>query len=560
MSHYLRYTIEKQSRSHSKWTFFFECFDRFDLSPFSKDDIDLYRPLVVLCLKEELEGSLKRFEHYQSVWFLCLCESFESSDPQLDRVFWFLKKDLSEFEFICRQLIDTCSSLWKIEIRERLKKDLKKINEDSHKALDVFFGEHKFNFKTSTSPDESRQRFDQLEKLFLKLRSMNEFQNLEDALVKVKFDPFVIKLSNCDAHDIIWESIESTLFLPLEGTSGYDVLIFITPGKIDLWDSLKASLIYQSLSRFEYILARRSDEHDDNSLWEQAVNVIEQPFALLSLAGDILVHNPAFAKLKISPKACSMFEDGHKIEENHKLYRVKRVDLREQHLDQVLLVFQSEEDPFDDNHRKLTTNELGIISGSLAHELNNPIAGILAAITVLELDDHWSEEDLKSLKDMKESAKRCQHLIEIFLGFTKMNPVKHDSREIKNSLNHALSLMRFRMIESALRIDLEQYEEIGCFEKAINSSVMSMIFYLILSDILTNYSQLRLLENEAAQMNNIHIYLRETAQDIQINMKYRWSLQTEYEIPKLLGHLLEIEGLILEVEGYSIRLLRFGLL
>jgi signal transduction histidine kinase len=560
MSHYLRCEIDEKCRAHNAWSPFLVTIESLKLAQFSKDDIELQRPLLLFCLYPDLEAYIKRFEHYKEVWFLCFVDVVPDVLEHRDRMFLFTRKDLSEFEFIVGQLIETFKNHWFLQAREKLKKDLKKINDESIKAIDSFFGDQKFNFKSPESQQDLNHYYDLLKNVYFKLRTMHQHISLKEAISCVHFEELEVTLARFDGEDWALGTFENTILLPLEGTGGFDFIRVKTQKKNDLWQSLIISLIYESISRFEYILARRTDELEDNSLWEQAIAVIEQPFALLSNGGDVLVHNQSFSKLKISPKACLNFQDGQKIEEQHKLYRIKRVDLKEHHLDQFLMVFQSEHEPLDEKHRKLTTNELGIVSGSLAHELNNPIAGILSAITVLDLEETWSEDDRKCLQDMKESAKRCQHLIEIFLGFSKVNPIDKNSHKLKNSFVQALSLLRFRMIESALRIDLEHYEEQGLFEKTINSSVMSMIFYLILSDILTHFSQLRLLEQSNPNSGNIQVYLVETEQDIQINMKYRWSLEMNYEVPKLLGHLLELEGLILEIEGYSIRLQRFSLL
>jgi hypothetical protein len=566
MSHYLRFEIDSHCRSINSCQPFIQALERQSLAPFSLDDVDLHRPLLVFCLNSQFESLSKRFEHYQEVWFLCFEEKVDSEIVASDeKKFIFSKKDLSEFESILVELTGVFQKYWIAKIRERIKKDFKKNNEDSQKAIEHFFGEQKFNFSSSIFVEDLTLKFNELQAILVQLRQIQRFDSLKDAVESIKLDDLEILLTRL-AQDELTHSdfnlsaFDHFVFLPLEGNGGYDAIFIKSKVKVDLWQSLKISLIYQTISRFEYVLARRCYELDDNSLWELAVNEIEQPFALLSIGGDILVHNPAFAKMKISPKACLHFQDGQKIEEQNRLYRIKRVSLVEHHLDQILIVFQSEIDSTDEKQKKLTSSELGIVSGSLAHELNNPIAGILAAITVLELEDTWSEDEIKSLQEMKESAQRCQHLIEIFLGFSKVTPSLHTFSGVKPAFTQALNLLRFRMMESALRVDLEQYEVVGSFEKTINSSVMSMIFYLVLSDVLTHYSQLRLLDHEAMSKGKIQVFFKESPQDIQINMKHRWSLSKEYVAPKLLGHLLELEGLSLELEGHSIRLIRFGLL
>ena len=65
--------------------------------------------------------------------------------------------------------------------------------------------------------------------------------------------------------------------------------------------------------------------------------------------------------------------------------------------------------------KSVSSEELGIISSSIAHELNNPLGGILAGLSVLLLEDLEMENRL-SLEEMKRGTERCRQLINIFLG------------------------------------------------------------------------------------------------------------------------------------------------
>ena len=59
--------------------------------------------------------------------------------------------------------------------------------------------------------------------------------------------------------------------------------------------------------------------------------------------------------------------------------------------------------------------ELGIISSSIAHELNNPIAGILAILQTLQIEqlDSTLNEDIK---EMSLAIQRCNHIINQLLS------------------------------------------------------------------------------------------------------------------------------------------------
>ena len=98
---------------------------------------------------------------------------------------------------------------------------------------------------------------------------------------------------------------------------------------------------------------------------------------------------------------------------------------------------------------------LGELAACVAHELNNPLAGILAALSLLSLEDDWSLDALADLNDMKNGAKRAKELVEIFLGFSKFSPAAAKVPSIKDSLDQAINLLKFRMIESNLRLGMK---------------------------------------------------------------------------------------------------------
>ena len=73
---------------------------------------------------------------------------------------------------------------------------------------------------------------------------------------------------------------------------------------------------------------------------------------------------------------------------------------------------------------KAKLEELGIISGSIAHELNNPLGGIKILIELLQEDLSESEvETLEDLNILKESTQSCIETVQELLDFTR--PQKH---------------------------------------------------------------------------------------------------------------------------------------
>ena len=59
--------------------------------------------------------------------------------------------------------------------------------------------------------------------------------------------------------------------------------------------------------------------------------------------------------------------------------------------------------------------ELGIISSSIAHELNNPIAGVQALLQTLQIQDKNNNLS-EDLKEMSLAIQRCSHIIDQLLN------------------------------------------------------------------------------------------------------------------------------------------------
>jgi hypothetical protein len=88
---------------------------------------------------------------------------------------------------------------------------------------------------------------------------------------------------------------------------------------------------------------------------------------------------------------------------------------------------------------KSKLEELGIISGSIAHELNNPLGGIKILLELLEDEKEVSESEAKEdLKILKESTESCIHTVQELLSFTRprkdTNPLEKTLEAFFNQL------------------------------------------------------------------------------------------------------------------------------
>ncbi len=62
---------------------------------------------------------------------------------------------------------------------------------------------------------------------------------------------------------------------------------------------------------------------------------------------------------------------------------------------------------------------IGNLAGGVAHEINNPLGGILAFSQLMKRDDGRTEQDVESLSLIEESALRCKRIVESLLKFSR---------------------------------------------------------------------------------------------------------------------------------------------
>jgi len=296
--------------------------------------------------------------------------------------------------------------------------------------------------------------------------------------------------------------------------------------------------------------------------WKKIFSKIPYPMAVISNLGDLLIYNESFAKIGILPKECLRFKDQESLEIFQSFYKVRRIEFSTNLINVSYFVFYTSE-KFEEkvfsksggsgDNLKGSVDELGIISSSIAHELNNPLAGILAALSLLSLEEDWSIENLNDLDDMNNGAKRCKELVEIFLGFSKFSPVAMNAPSIKVSLDQAINLLRFRMIESNIRLEMKYIPTLERFSPQVNFSIMSMILYLIMSELMTAFAHERLITQ--ASLTSLIGEVMELSNQVVIKFDYDFEYEEKLAQSKLIQYLLAFEKIEITFLRQEIRLI-----
>ncbi|MCT4641915.1 MAG: hypothetical protein N4A33_06410 [Bacteriovoracaceae bacterium] len=272
--------------------------------------------------------------------------------------------------------------------------------------------------------------------------------------------------------------------------------------------------------------------------------------AVFDSHNNLILQNDALASLKItSSKIVDSYNKKNNLIVNSSSYRVHK----EGFIFEGKEFFQYALIKLDDMMGSLDSSaELGVISSSIAHELNNPLAGMLAALDVLLLDD-LDEESIEKLMQMKDVVFKCKELVQTFLAFSrrKITNAQH-SMTVKKAFDQAMSLTRFRLVESNLSI-VENYHCKNNFRSSSSNHLLTMTLYLLIGEIITSYSHKKLIENK--HYDKICLELVEKEFSIDLNIDFEFELTTDFLNSRLFCHLLDGLGLKVLIENKSVVLL-----
>lgn len=101
---------------------------------------------------------------------------------------------------------------------------------------------------------------------------------------------------------------------------------------------------------------------------------------------------------------------------------------------------------------KLAT--IGTLAGGVAHEINNPLAAILANVQLLRLDVE-DEEQLESLDIIEDGAKRCKHIVEGLLNYSRRGTPEQRSLSVNNIMKDTLDMLGHQLKHANVRLDLQ---------------------------------------------------------------------------------------------------------
>jgi two-component system NtrC family sensor kinase len=88
---------------------------------------------------------------------------------------------------------------------------------------------------------------------------------------------------------------------------------------------------------------------------------------------------------------------------------------------------------------------IGRLAGGVAHEINNPLGGILAFAQILLRENCPPEEQREYLREIEKSAFRCKAIVEALLRFSRQSPrMKRAPLALNDVVREALTLVSYK--------------------------------------------------------------------------------------------------------------------
>lgn len=508
----------------------------------SAQDLDEFAPVLFFIEKK----NLRKIGHFKNK--IIVLPTIDSSESLTASTLNF-----SSYEEISHFIERFFAAEKYLQIQERLK--------ESERFLEVIKN-YLEELRVDSRDDESKRIFElllDLEMQLLQEDSVDQWNIHFKVFLKKNMDIqtlVLLKSEELSLEDLIVDENSLIFKLPHE-----DYFLFIRFKNFDVKkDAEFVDLFLSTCLRTLQILDQKLVKSDGEiDFWKKIFSKIPYPMAVISSLGDLLIYNESFAKIGLLPKECLRFKDMESTEIFQNFYKIRRIDFPINLIQVSYFVFYTaEKDQIQKSGDKVfkkgsSVDELGIISSSIAHELNNPLAGILAALSLLSLEDDWTPDALSDLEDMKSGAKRCKELVEIFLGFSKFSPTAHKKICIRDSLDQAINLLRFRMIESNLRLEMKYSPTLEEFSHQINASIMSMIFYLICGELMTAYAHHRLVTQTTHGVLSGEVL--EFSNQIVLKLDDEFEYEDKIAQSKLIQHLLIFEKLEISFLKQEIRLI-----
>lgn len=322
---------------------------------------------------------------------------------------------------------------------------------------------------------KSNIRMEVLQKALTSIHQVQSIPEIESCLIKT-LNPFIpleyckISLASPLSHKQI-ENDGIAISFPLKNNlNDFGTIVYATQKRQSLNKTEK--LLLENISSGVALAIEKLHNLDQSEVlkhqWESTFNAILEPLSIINKNYELIQTNKAFAKLAgLQPRETL----------GKKCYEVlfsrqspctgcqlaKQFQIKNQMNNQILThrVFSQKVETgsfYINLYRDISQTlllekqilesaklaELGTIGGSIAHELNNPLAGITTFAHLIDMDLPEGSPIKPDIKEIQDAAMKCRDIIDNLLIFTRKESAEKGPINLNKVLNHAIKITEFQ--------------------------------------------------------------------------------------------------------------------
>jgi signal transduction histidine kinase len=101
--------------------------------------------------------------------------------------------------------------------------------------------------------------------------------------------------------------------------------------------------------------------------------------------------------------------------------------------------------------------ELGTIGSSIAHELNNPLGGMLSFLQLIKMDLKGDEPWAADIDEMEKGARRCRDIVQNLLGFTRKSSFEDtiEDLDLRDVMEQAVKITELQTRATGVKLTQE---------------------------------------------------------------------------------------------------------
>ncbi len=205
--------------------------------------------------------------------------------------------------------------------------------------------------------------------------------------------------------------------------------------------------------------------------WESTFQSISYPIAIIDENFNLLQFNKSMAAAhqekcfqilfnrKLPCENCQMKKSGgsFKISDSNKHIEVLSREFSATPLSYVNVYKDITEEVLLENQilEKAKVSELGIIGSSIAHELNNPLSGIIVLLQMIDNEISKNSRYGEDILQMRDAAENCRRIIDNLLNFSRVSPsTQSSSIDIKDLIYKIIHLTELKTKPRGIYIKL----------------------------------------------------------------------------------------------------------